>query len=286
MILLVVFCIIILSILGILVYTKKSVKTEKYENIAPKNISIIIPFAEFKTSERRSEQLQKFIEIINTYPFRNRVHVIIAEQIYPKNKFNKGKLLNAIVDFLTKTSDIEYIIFNDVDMIPDEELFEQYFKTNKTCSFIRLDSDVHKKGYKNNPKYPLAGGIFGIHIKNFMKINGFPNNFWGWGGEDDIISERVTVKNGLDFIRVDRGEYISTDIYRINGLTDKIQHLKHNNLINDKIRYTNKNGKIVIQGLNYNDEDWMLNGLNSVKYKLIRKIEEEDNLYRYIFDLE
>lgn len=71
------------------------------------------------------------------------------------------------------------------------------------------------KGYSfrpdvfNNPtdlsyRLPYAGyfgGVSGLSKKQFLKINGFPNEYWGWGGEDDDIYNRWvwtrTVKNSI-----------------------------------------------------------------------------------------
>ncbi|MED6243195.1 hypothetical protein ATANTOWER_016415, partial [Ataeniobius toweri] len=35
------------------------------------------------------------------------------------------------------------------------------------------------------------GGVSGLSKKQFLKINGFPNEYWGWGGEDDDIYNRT-----------------------------------------------------------------------------------------------
>jgi predicted glycosyltransferase involved in capsule biosynthesis len=43
--------------------------------------------------------------------------------------------------------------------------------------------------YSGNEKY--LGGIVSFSIKQFEDINGFPNNFWGWGGEDDEMKKRI-----------------------------------------------------------------------------------------------
>ncbi|KAA0719351.1 Beta-1,4-galactosyltransferase 2 [Triplophysa tibetana] len=46
------------------------------------------------------------------------------------------------------------------------------------------------------------GGVSGLSKKQFLKINGFPNEYWGWGGEDDDIYNRITL-NGMKVSRPD-----------------------------------------------------------------------------------
>lgn len=38
------------------------------------------------------------------------------------------------------------------------------------------------------PQY--FGGVSALTPDQYMKINGFPNEYWGWGGEDDDIATR------------------------------------------------------------------------------------------------
>lgn len=40
------------------------------------------------------------------------------------------------------------------------------------------------------PYNEFFGGVSGLTVKQFEKINGFPNAFWGWGGEDDDLWNR------------------------------------------------------------------------------------------------
>ena len=36
----------------------------------------------------------------------------------------------------------------------------------------------------------LFGGVEGFWSEHFRTVNGFPNRFWGWGGEDDDLFVR------------------------------------------------------------------------------------------------
>lgn len=40
------------------------------------------------------------------------------------------------------------------------------------------------------PYTEFFGGVSGLTVEQFQKINGFPNAFWGWGGEDDDLWNR------------------------------------------------------------------------------------------------
>lgn len=38
------------------------------------------------------------------------------------------------------------------------------------------------------PQY--FGGVSALTPDQYLKMNGFPNEYWGWGGEDDDIATR------------------------------------------------------------------------------------------------
>lgn len=40
------------------------------------------------------------------------------------------------------------------------------------------------------PYSEFFGGVSGLTVEQFRMINGFPNAFWGWGGEDDDLWNR------------------------------------------------------------------------------------------------
>ncbi|XP_062566610.1 beta-1,4-galactosyltransferase 6-like [Saccostrea cucullata] len=37
----------------------------------------------------------------------------------------------------------------------------------------------------------LVGGVLGFRPETFRKVNGYSNMFWGWGGEDDDMYNRI-----------------------------------------------------------------------------------------------
>jgi predicted glycosyltransferase involved in capsule biosynthesis len=41
------------------------------------------------------------------------------------------------------------------------------------------------------PYAEIFGGVSAMRREQFEKVNGFSNSFWGWGGEDDDMANRI-----------------------------------------------------------------------------------------------
>ena len=76
-------------------------------------------------------------------------------------------------------------IYHDVDLLPSKELQPWYIAYPQHPIHI---ARVWSR-YNANPNY--CGGIISWNKEDFQRINGFPNNFWGWGGEDDEMMLRM-----------------------------------------------------------------------------------------------
>ena len=88
------------------------------------------------------------------------------------------------------------MIFHDVDLIPSNDLLSYYTTTpSQPVHIARVWSR-----YNDNPEY--FGGVVAFTTEQFRLINGFPNNFWGWGGEDDEMMKRIhTVSSSYSIIK-------------------------------------------------------------------------------------
>ena len=41
----------------------------------------------------------------------------------------------------------------------------------------------------------IFGGVSALRPAHLQQLNGFSNQYWGWGGEDDDMSKRITAAN-------------------------------------------------------------------------------------------
>ena len=126
--------------------------------------------------------------------------IYIIEQSDDKKEFNRGKLLN--VGFRVAADEgADVFIFHDVDLMPSTELLPYYVTVPTGNSPVHIARVWNR--YNNNRNY--FGGIVAFSSAQYEGMNGYPNNFWGWGGEDDELMNRAKkVKRGtcMFFVKV------------------------------------------------------------------------------------
>ena len=111
--------------------------------------------------------------------------------------------------------------------------------------------------YNANPSY--IGGVTSFSSKCFEALNGFPNNFWGWGGEDDELQNRMKrTKMQFTSPRVEEGGELM-DLENMT-LHEKLQLLKKQNVDSEG---SDNNWKCMVKTdlLKEHESTWNKNGL-------------------------
>jgi len=196
-------------------------------------LGIIVPYRD------RYFDLVKFKSHITEYLSDSDIDysLIIVEQDDAKS-FNRGKLLN-IGAIYAKKLGCDYVVFHDLDMLPE--------KVDYSYSDIPLHLATNLIGTEDFNRIVFDqyfGGVTLFPIKTFEEINGYSNNYWGWGYEDDDLlyrCEQSKVPLDSKQIKLEGG---NTASLKFNG---KNAYVKSSNIF-DFINQTsyNPDGKITI----------------------------------------
>jgi len=217
-------------------------------SILQSKVAIIVPYRNNKF-QSRDKQLALFIEYYHSYLPNLDIYVI--EQSEDGKKFNRGALLNIGFKIANESSNQPNIfIFHDVDLVSPPEIKKVY--SYKSDIPIHIAS-LWKEKYTFSD---FMGGIISFNEKTYKKVNGFPNRFFGWGGEDDAIYNRM-VTNDVAIGKIICDQPTEKDI--------NIKEMNHQNT-SEIEELTNKNKKFNI----LNDlKNWKNDGLNTLKYKIL-----------------
>ncbi|XP_076149445.1 beta-1,4-galactosyltransferase 1-like [Alosa pseudoharengus] len=169
--------------------------------------------------------------------------------------FNRAKLLNVGFAEALKEYDYECFIFSDVDIVPmdDRNIYKCYSQPRHLA--VAIDKFGFRLPYNQN-----FGGVSALSKEQYMKINGFPNNYWGWGGEDDDIYHRVRIKG--------------MSLSRPNGKIGRCRMIRH------KRDLHNQPNPKRFYNIAHTRQTMETNGINSLKYQVVRI--EKDQLFTKI----
>lgn len=146
-------------------------------------------------------------------------------------------------------------VFSDVDLIPMDDR-----NTYRCFSQPRhLSVSMDKFGFRL-PYNQYFGGVSSMSKEQFLKINGFPNNYWGWGGEDDDIFNRLSSKG--------------MTISRPSGAVGKCKMIRHNR------DGGNEDNPQRFDRIAHTRETMNKDGIKTLSYKVVKV--EKDQLYTKI----
>lgn len=175
-------------------------------------LAIIIPYRA-STQPERVQQLQTLLQTLYTLLPSAWIYIIEQNDNKP---FNRGALLNIGVKVAGMTN-ADIVCFHDVDLLPCQDIIHEYL--------IPLEKGTVRhvaRVWKRYDSDTYLGGILIMRQGDFIAINGFPNDFWGWGGEDDELRDRI-LRKGYTIQRTTEGTLIDQENM---SLKQKLQHLK------------------------------------------------------------
>lgn len=210
------------------------------ECTALQKVAVIIPFRD------RDEHLKYWLYYLHPILQRQQLDygVYVINQ-HGEDTFNRAKLLNVGFMEALKEDNYNCFVFSDVDLIPmdDRNIYKCYSQPRHLA--VSMDKFSFRLPYNQ-----FFGGISALSREQHEKINGFPNNYWGWGGEDDDIYNRI----------IFRGMGIS----RPDGVIGKCRMIAHRR---DKKNEPNPQR---FDRIARTRQTMQNDGLNSLKYKVLQ----------------
>lgn len=153
-----------------------------YNCIPRHKVAIIIPFRDRKS--HLSILLRQLHAILKRQDLMYRIIVVEQVDEYP---FNRGKLMNVGYKEALKLFPFTCFVFHDVDLIPENDLNDYGCPSSPrhlSCAVDKFDYELPYPG--------IFGGVEMFVKDDFVKVNGFPNGYWGWGAEDDNLYKRLS----------------------------------------------------------------------------------------------
>ena len=224
------------------------------------NLAIIIPYRD------REEHLSTFLPHMKEFlkNLNNKYSIYIVEQL-DENDFNRGKLKN--VGFALAKNNHDYFCFHDIDMLPISE----------ACDYSYAQKPTHLAGKVEQFQWKLPipnyfGGVVLFDQHSFSLINGYYNDFWGWGCEDDDLFDRCMRRK--------------IDIERKSGVYKSLPHTPCGDVIwaDGNMHVIHSPECVAKNRAKYRqmtEYDYDNNGLNNLSFQLKDKIILEKDVFLF-----
>jgi hypothetical protein len=158
-----------------------------------RRLAIVVPY------RNRQQHLDQFVPHMRAYFARDkadrtidyRVMIVEQEQGAP---FNRGALKN--IGFMLAEAHTDYVCFHDIDYLP---IWADYSWANAPTPIVWYGAEERPiaPGRTNcvarHSLEHFFGGAVLVPNSTFRAVNGYSNDYWGWGFEDEDFKLRFAV---------------------------------------------------------------------------------------------
>ena len=225
---------------------------------ATARLTVVIPY------RNREHQLKNNVPRLKAYLDEQKIaHQIVIVEQEQGTPFNRGKLLNIGAQLTWDESD--YFCFHDIDMVP---LSANYQCASQPLRVITKLTTTHR-GYEAFSEIYFSG-VITVQKQHFQQANGFSNNYWGWGKEDDDFLFRLLLQGLVPYEDIE-GEFEDHPNPEDQDSAAVIVNKKGSNR---NLRSLLLRGQIdpIVEGLNTLDYQLCSDETNDVYRKIIVKL--------------
>jgi hypothetical protein len=165
----------------------------------------------------REEHLKEFVPIVSKFLESKDIDfkIYFAHQTDDK-LFNRGAMKNIAAKHAFEDG-CDYIVWHDIDMVPEDDTCDYSFPNdNPQHIAVRISQSDYQLKYEE-----YFGGAVVFSKEQVERTNGYSNDYWDWGMEDDDLFWRCVKEGYANKTKLDYNE--EQVVAYFNGIDSKIE---------------------------------------------------------------
>jgi len=164
----------------------------------------------------REEHMNIFVPHVSKFLTERGIeHTIYLAHQCDDKLFNRGLMKNIAAKYAFDDG-CDYIVWHDIDMVPEDDSCDYSFPNdNPQHIAVRISQSDYQLKYEE-----YFGGAVVFSKEQVEKTNGYSNDYWDWGMEDDDLFWRCVMEGYVEKTKLDYNENDTTGYF--NGKNSKI----------------------------------------------------------------
>jgi hypothetical protein len=147
----------------------------------------------------REEHMNQFVPWVSNFLTKKGIdHTIYIAHQCDEYLFNRGLMKNIAAKHAIDDG-CDYIVWHDIDMVPEDDSCDySYPEENPQHIAVRISQSDYQLKYQE-----YFGGAVLFSKEQVEKTNGYSNDYWDWGMEDDDLFWRCVMEGYVDKQTID-----------------------------------------------------------------------------------